>query len=142
MKTTAIGLLAMTWLVGCAELDVDMSKVVSPPDDIDKANAIISEVYGSTSMPSQIFWYGMEFANCEGTESGETIYGWRTHEGCLFGLQLGDRMILMMGPHIYQSALAHERAHYRWDLDGHPKLIFGPGGPVDQANAALAAAGM
>lgn len=134
-------------------VDVDQSKVVAAPPGADEAIRILDERYGVEN-PTPVYWYGGAALDCwDGlgfTYGGKCVFDAAGSNGVIIAWPGGD-------VRVSSTALAHGKAHERWDDGGHslrqgrcdhpiwgpdPNQDYEPGTIVGDASAALVANGL
>lgn len=140
----------------CNPLEIREEWRVDPPANAEAAIAMVTASYGTTSRPN-VIWYGPQAVADSPECATETVDLFRpghmsasyrsTAGNCVSGEGWANDVVLLApaeGETIFDSSLAHELGHWRWDADGHPDWIFSPGVPgrVTVAEDELGAAGL
>ena len=134
--------------LGCG-IQLDPARLVAAPPGSSEAISVVLASYhtNGNGMPP-IAWYSPEpDGPCSGAFSAPS-------DGtCVAGFEIdgswgrSGHIVVMVYPDLHQSwiILAHEIAHWRYDVDGHPAAVFGDfdhtgvdGGSAGIADAALA----
>jgi hypothetical protein len=143
-------LIVFMMFMGCG-IQLDPARILPAPDRADEAVAIVLKSYLSKGhgMPP-ITWYSPDDTeSCAGVTApdGSCVYGWEIN-GWWFD---SGHIVVTVYPDLTKTwqVLAHEIAHWRFGVDGHPVWTFGDfdhtgvdGGPVGAADAELLGAGL